>query len=149
MTGQFLQAPGDQRGGLGDVTAAFRDPRAQEGELWPGKRRADGEPVQQLILGGSREPAEEHLVPGCPFPAPGRNPAGMTTHRRREAATAAVCCAGPGVDSQMTTAELNAAEAMRRTVIYVLCTVTDAEPHEVRHPDPARWEARRATLSVT
>ncbi len=50
MTGQFLQALGDQRGGLRDVTAALRDPRAQEGELWPGKRRADGEPVQQLIL---------------------------------------------------------------------------------------------------
>jgi hypothetical protein len=28
MTGQFLQALGDQRGGLGDITAAFRDPRA-------------------------------------------------------------------------------------------------------------------------
>jgi hypothetical protein len=34
MTGQFLQALGDQLGGLGDITAAFRDPRAQEGELW-------------------------------------------------------------------------------------------------------------------
>lgn len=65
MTGQFLQALGDQRGGLCDITAALRDPRMQEGELWPGKRRADGEPVQQLILGGSREPVQEHLVPGC------------------------------------------------------------------------------------
>jgi hypothetical protein len=37
---------------LGDITAALRDPRAQEGELWPGKRGAHGEPVQQLILGG-------------------------------------------------------------------------------------------------
>ena len=61
MPGQFLQAFGDQRGGLGDGTAALRDPRAQEGELWPGKRRADGEPVQQLIFGGSREPVEEIL----------------------------------------------------------------------------------------
>src|SRR6516162_10513015 len=65
MTGQFLQALGDQRGGLGDVTAALRDSRAQEGELWPCKRRADGEPVQQLVLGGSREPVEKNLVPGC------------------------------------------------------------------------------------
>ncbi len=31
MTGQFLQALGDQRGGLGDITATRRDPRAQEG----------------------------------------------------------------------------------------------------------------------
>ena len=30
MTGRFPQALGDQRGGLGDVTAALRDPRAQE-----------------------------------------------------------------------------------------------------------------------
>src|SRR5271169_7208193 len=65
MTGQFLQAFGDERSSLGDGTAALCDPRAQEGKLWPGKRRTDGEPVQQLILGGSREPVEEHLMPGC------------------------------------------------------------------------------------
>jgi energy-coupling factor transporter ATP-binding protein EcfA2 len=64
-TGQFLQGFGDQRGGLGDGTAALRDPRAQERELWPGEHRARGEPVQQLVLGGSREPIEEHPVPGC------------------------------------------------------------------------------------
>ena len=28
ITGQFLEALGDQRGGLGDITAALRDPRA-------------------------------------------------------------------------------------------------------------------------
>ena len=73
MTGQFLQALGDQRGGLDDVTAALRDPGAQEGELWPGKRRADGEPVQQLILGGSREPVQEIPIQsgqGQPVDAP-------------------------------------------------------------------------------
>jgi hypothetical protein len=40
MTREFLQALGDQRGGLGDVAAALRDQGAQEGELRPGKRRA-------------------------------------------------------------------------------------------------------------
>jgi hypothetical protein len=33
VTGQFFQALGDQRGGLSNITAALRDPRAQEGEL--------------------------------------------------------------------------------------------------------------------
>jgi hypothetical protein len=61
--GQLLQAFGDERGGLGDVTAALREPRAQEVEFGAGERRAGDEPVQQFVLGGSREPVEEHLVP--------------------------------------------------------------------------------------
>lgn len=32
-------------------------------EFRPGERRAGGEPVQQVVLGGSREPVEEHLMP--------------------------------------------------------------------------------------
>ncbi|HEY3878911.1 MAG TPA: hypothetical protein VGM12_09960, partial [Trebonia sp.] len=61
--GQFLQGLGDERRGLGDVTAALRDLRAQEGKSRPGKRRAGDEPVQQIVLGRSREPLEEHLMP--------------------------------------------------------------------------------------
>jgi len=38
--GQFLQALGDERGGLGGVTPALRDPRTQEGELCSSERRA-------------------------------------------------------------------------------------------------------------
>src|SRR6266481_5844564 len=72
--GHLLQAFGDERSGLGNVTAALGEPRAQEDEFRSGERRAGDEPVQQFVLGGSREPVEEHLVP-CgevvrPFLAP-------------------------------------------------------------------------------
>jgi len=63
VAGHLLQASGDERGGLGNVIAALGESRAQEVEFRPGGRRAGGEPVQQVVLGGSREPVEEHLMP--------------------------------------------------------------------------------------
>src|SRR5437879_2149184 len=61
--GHLLQAFGDERSGLGNVTAAFGEPRAQEDEFRSGERRAGDEPVKQFVLGCAREPVEEHLVP--------------------------------------------------------------------------------------
>src|SRR3984957_19404332 len=63
VAGQFLQRLGDERRGLGEVTAAGRELGAQEGEFRPGERRAGGEPVKQVFLGSSGESLEEHLVP--------------------------------------------------------------------------------------
>jgi hypothetical protein len=61
----LLQAFGDERGGLGNVTAALGDPRAQEDEFRSGERRAGGQPVQQVVLGSAREPVDA-FPPGGP-----------------------------------------------------------------------------------
>jgi hypothetical protein len=42
----LLQAFGDERGGLGNVTTALGDPRTQEDEFRSGERWASDEPVQ-------------------------------------------------------------------------------------------------------
>jgi hypothetical protein len=67
--GQLLQASGDERGGLGDVTAALRDPRAQEVEFGAGERRAGGEPVQQCRMPSSRTITPSRGPRGYPEPA--------------------------------------------------------------------------------
>ena len=63
VAGHLLQALGGEHGGLGNVTAALRDPRAQKAESRPGERGAGDKPVKQFVLGCAREPVEEQLVP--------------------------------------------------------------------------------------
>jgi hypothetical protein len=42
VAGQFLQAAGDEGGGLGHVAAVPGDLGTQERQFWPGERRACG-----------------------------------------------------------------------------------------------------------
>jgi len=51
VAGQFLQTVGDENDGSGNVAPAPRDLRPQERQIWPGQRRARGEPVQQALFG--------------------------------------------------------------------------------------------------